>query len=163
MQKTNAQLPEIKLVGITARTNNASEMNPAEAKIGLTSQKYFASSVSSQIQDRVNPGKTFCVYTNYESDVNGAYTYFIGEEVSSFDEVVEGLEKLTIPAHNYTKFTSEPGPMPFVCIGMWQSIWQMSDSDLGGKRSYISDFEVYDERALNPMSTVLDIYIGIDA
>lgn len=32
---------------------------------------------------------------------------------------------------------------------------------LGGERSYIADFEVYDERASDHLNVVLDIYIGI--
>ena len=34
--------------------------------------------------------------------------------------------------------------MPAVCINMWQNIWKMNAADLGGARSYIPDFEVYD-------------------
>ncbi len=43
MQKTTATLTEIKLVGISARTNNANmfEMNPTNNKIVSTVQKYF--------------------------------------------------------------------------------------------------------------------------
>lgn len=59
------------------------------------------------------------------------------------------------------KFTSNPGKMPAVCIDMWQNIWKMNEAGLGGKRAYIADFEVYDQRSQNPKQTVLDIYIGV--
>jgi predicted transcriptional regulator YdeE len=52
--------------------------------------------------------------------------------------------------------------MPQVDIEAWQKIWAMSDDELGGARSYTTDFEVYDERARDPQNTVLDIYIGIE-
>lgn len=161
MQKTNARLKEIKIVGITARTNNTAEMNPAEAKIGTTMKKYFHEGWAEKIHHRKNPGKTFCVYTNYENDFNGDYTYFIGEEVTHFDEVVQGLETLAIPAQAYAKFTNEPGPMPAVCIDMWQHIWKMKAADFGSERTYNADFEVYDERSQNLQNAILDIYIGI--
>src|SRR6266446_4378469 len=109
MQKTMTQLPEIKLVGITARTNNAAELNPSTAKIVSIVQKYFDNRLSDKIYNRKNHGTTFCVYTNYESDFTGDYTYFIGEEVSSFEDVGEGFETLTIPAQHYTKFTNKSG------------------------------------------------------
>jgi predicted transcriptional regulator YdeE len=32
----------------------------------------------------------------------------------------------------------------------------------GGKRAYIADFEVYDERSRDPDNTIVDIYIGIN-
>ncbi len=161
MQKEMAVLPVIKLVGITARTNNISEMNQATAKIGATIQKYFSEGLPGKILHRKNPGRTYSVYTEYESDWNGDYTYFFGEEVTSFDDMSEDLISLTIPAQNYVKFTDGPGVMPAVCISLWQKIWQLNSDDLGGVRGYIADFELYDERAVDPQNTVLDIYLGI--
>ena len=161
MNKNIEQLPVIKLVGITARTSNQLEMNPETAKIGATMQKFFMEGLQSKIANRIEPGRLFAVYTNYESDEHGEYTYFLGQEVSSFEEHSKELEKLTIPAQTYVKFTSNPAPMPAVVIDMWQNIWKMNSSDLGGSRAYIADFEVYDERSHNPQNAVLDIYIGI--
>jgi predicted transcriptional regulator YdeE len=121
-------LPEIKLVGITTRTNNAHlfKVDPRVNKVAAIVQKYFHNGLSEKIDGRKNPGATFCVYTNYESDFNGGYTYFIGEEVASFGVVDKEFEMLTIPVQNYVKFTNQPGPMPAVCIDMWQNIWKMS-------------------------------------
>lgn len=161
MQKNLISVPEMKLVGITARTNLASEMNLATAKIGATVQKYFQQGLSGKIQNRKKPGVTYCVYTNYESDFTADYTYFIGEEVSGFEDVAADCETLVIPVQHYAKFTTEAGPMPAVCIGAWQKIWAMTAAELGGERAYIADFEVYDERALDPQNTVLDIYVGL--
>ena len=162
MNKTLQQLSEIKLVGITARTSNAQEMNAETAKIGIILQKFFGSGMQTQIFNRKNPGTVFSVYTNYESDEHGQYTYFLGEEVNDFENIQQGFETLTIPAQTYVKFTSDSGKMPNVCIDMWQKIWKMNSSDLGGKRAYIADFEVYDKRSQNPEQTVLDIYIGLE-
>lgn len=163
MQKTIINLPEIKLLGITTRTNNAHlfESDPSTNKIAATVQKYFHNGLAEKIKNRKNPGTTFCVYTNYESDVNGDYTYFIGEEVTSFDEVDDAFEMLLIPAQSYAKFTNQPGTMPAVCIDMWQNIWKMNAVELGGERAYIADFEVYDERSVDHNNVILDIYIGI--
>jgi predicted transcriptional regulator YdeE len=161
MNKTITALPEVKLVGITARTSNSGEMNPDTAKIGATMQRFFTTGMQAQIMERKNPGTVFAVYTNYESDEHGQYTYFLGEEVDDFENIQQGFETLTIPAGNYVKFTSTPGKMPAVCIDMWQNIWKMNAADLGGQRTYIADFEVYDERSQNPEQAILDIYIGI--
>lgn len=157
------KLAELNLVGIVTRTNNVQifEGDPSTNKIAATAQKYFQSGLIKKIKDRKNPGTTFCVYTNYESDVNGDYTYFIGEEVTSFKNVDKEFEILTISAQNYVKFTNHSGPMPTVCIDMWKNIWKMNASDLGGERAYIADFEVYDERSSDHNNVILDIYIGI--
>ncbi|MHB9147469.1 MAG: GyrI-like domain-containing protein [Candidatus Amoebophilus sp.] len=159
MQKTIIMLPAIKLVGISCRTNNLAEMEPATAKIGTTIQKYVA--LSTKIKHD-KPSTTYCVYTNYESDFRGNYTYFIGKEVAEFNNIPAEFDTLIIPAQNYTKFTTEPGSMPMVCIEMWKKIWNMNSEELGGPRKYLADFEIYDQRATNPEHTVLDIYIGIN-
>ena len=161
MQKSSIAFPEFHLVGLCARTSNAAEMDPNTAKIGLTVQQYFSDAVATRITNRKSPGITYCVYTDYESDVSGEYTYFIGEEVTSIAEISEELTNVIIPAQNYTKFTTDPGAMPAVCINTWLSIWQMSTSELGGERAYNADFEIYDERAADPLNTALDLYIGI--
>lgn len=161
MQKTVTELPEIKLLGILCRTNNTAAMNISSAKIAPTIQKYFRQAVGEEIPNRKNPGTTYCVYTDYESDFTGDYTYFIGEEVKVGGDSMEGFSSIIIPAQNYAKFTSKPGIMPEVCIDMWQNIWKMKSGELGGKRAYLADFEVYDKRALDPSKTVLDIYVGV--
>lgn len=162
MQKTLIQLPEKKLLGITCRTNNARlfESDPATNPVAKVVQKYFHNNLAAKIPQRKTPGTTYCVYTQYESDFNGDFTYFIGEEVEDFSAAAE-FETLSIPAQHYAKFTSKAGPMPAVCINMWKNIWTMSAADLGGKRAYLADFEVYDERSHDHQNVILDIYIGI--
>lgn len=162
MKKESIHLPEMKLVGITARTSNANEMNPQLAKISLTLQKYFQGGIACHIPNRKSTAVTYCAYTNYESDFTGAYTYFVGEAVTATNTIPEGLETLIIPSQKYIKFTTESGPMPEVVINAWQDIWQMTSDDLGGERTYHTDFEVYDERATDPTNTVVDIYIGVN-
>ena len=163
MKKQQAQLTEKKLAGITCRTSNAiiSASDPANNPIALTVQQYLTRNIPEALAERIAPGTTYGVYTHYESDVNGEYTYFIGEEVASFSAVPEGVETLVIPAQTYAKFTNHPGPMPAVCIDMWTKIWKQTSTALGGERAYIADFEVYDERSRAQDNAVLDIYIGI--
>lgn len=161
MQKTAAQLLEIKILGITCRTNNVAEKIADTAKIGPLVQKYMQSGVAERIPHRKNPGTTYSIFTQYESDFRGEYTYVIGEEVTSFGEVPEGFFAMTIPAQSYEKFTNGPGPMPEVCISAWQKIWNLTPEELGGTRGYLADFELYDKRAQDPNNVILDIYIGL--
>lgn len=161
MQKSTIKLPEIKLVGLTVRTSNPLEMDPATAKIGGAVQNYYQAMCADKIMLRKTPWTTYSVYTNYESDFTGEYTYFIGEEVLDFEDQPDEFQQLIIPQQNYTKFTTAPGAMPDVCLSAWQKIWQMTMEDLCGKRAYKADFEIYDQRASDPTNSVLDIYVGI--
>jgi len=155
------------LVGITVRTNNANEINwqNGNAKIFPCVQRYFGEQLANSIPHRARPGVTYCAYTQYESDHTGEYTYFIGEEVTAAEpkNLPAGFTVLEVPAQTYARFTTEPGNMPEVLRTAWFAIWNMSDQELGGKRSYAVDYELYDERAQTPDHTgiVLDIFIGI--
>src|SRR3990167_5606183 len=155
MKKETVTCPEIKLVGISVRTNNAKEMKPGTGLIPECIGKYFSNGVAEGIDHRKNPQVTYCAYYDYENDHTGDYTFLIGEEVDSLETIPEGLTGCTIEAQNYIKHTSEPGPMPQVVINMWQQIWTQN---LGAERSYKGDFELYDARAMDPQDTVVDIY-----
>jgi len=135
MKKELISKPEIKLIGLTVRTNNKNEMNPQTAKIGELAMRFWTQNIAAEIKNRKNPGVTLSVYTAYDSNEHGDYTYFIGEEVDSFDPVSTDLHTLTIPAANYQKFTTAAGKMPEVVIDAWQQIWKMSPADLGGTRA----------------------------
>lgn len=160
MQKTKLSLPEIKLVGLSVRTSKAIE-NPASSKIGPCAGQYFGGNLSDKIPHRKHKGRTLCAYSDYESDYTGEYTFYIGEEVESFEGLQDGLVSHIIPPQTYIKFTTPSGAMPDVIIKAWQDIWDMSPEELGGVRRYAADFQVHDERALDPLHTVVDIYIGI--
>ena len=161
MERTTEKRKEIKIVGLKVRTNNAEEIEHLTGKIFPCVRTYFHGGIIEQIPNRVHPGTTYCAYTDYVSDENGDYTYFIGEEVSSTEDVPDTLEILVIPAQTYAKFTNGPGAMPDVVRKPWRQIWQMSSQQLGGERNYSTDFEVYDERARDHQNIILDIYVGI--
>lgn len=162
MKKEKVKLGNLTLIGLTARTNNKNEMKAETAKIGNLVGVYFQKNIASHFKNRANPGVTYSVYTEYESDERGEYTYFIGEEVSSLeDQDLSQFKSLIIPANSYQKFTTEAGKMPNVVIAAWQDIWKMKENELGGQRDYIADFEIYDQRACDPHHAIVDIYIGI--
>jgi predicted transcriptional regulator YdeE len=162
MQKIKISLPALHLVGLSCRTSLQHEVTPSSAKIPVMLQQYFGNQSSEKIPHRLAPHTTYCVYTDYESDYTGEYTYFVGEKVSSFEDVPEGFSSLTIPAQHYVKMTVGPGKMPQICIESWQEqVWALSPEELRGERAYLADFEVYDERAADPKNTILDIYVGI--
>ena len=163
MQREQLTRPGLLLIGKQVRTGYRNESRPETGQIGPCVMDYFHNGTAEQIPHRSDPGVTLCAYTDYASDEYGDYTYFIGEEVSSLDEVPEGLSSLIIPEQTYVKFTAGPGPMPAVVKDAWEAIWKMSTDELGGHRRYLADFELYDERAADHARVVFDLYIGIDA
>ena len=161
MQKERVEVGEKKLIGITIRTNNADEMNPDVAKIATLAGTYWSNGLAEKIPNRSNLNVTFSVYTDFDSDETGEYTYLLGEEVNSIEEVPEGFTSHVIPAGHFQRFTTAAGKMPNIVIDAWKNIWQMTPQEIGGQRQYHSDYELYDQRAADPNRTILDIFIGV--
>jgi predicted transcriptional regulator YdeE len=163
MKKHKTSMPEMTLVGISMRTNNKAEMNLDTGKIGPTVGQYFGEQLADSIKHRSQPGVTYAVYTDFESDETGEYTYLIGEAVESLEgQDLNRFSAVAVPASEYQKLTTEKGAMPKIIIDAWQKIWSMSEQAFEGKRRYIADFEVYDERAADPQNAQVDIFIGIE-
>ena len=78
--------------------------------------------------------------------------------VSSLEDVPENMTTLTIPAATYAVFTTRKGPIAEVVCEAWEYIWKWSKEN---KRAFTIDFELYDERALDPTNVQLDIYIAL--
>lgn len=58
MKKQSIALPEIKLIGISIRTNNATEIDPLTGKIFGCVQRYFHQALNEKIPHRKKPGTT---------------------------------------------------------------------------------------------------------
>jgi predicted transcriptional regulator YdeE len=56
--------------------------------------------------------------------------------------------------------TSDKGPLPKVVPSAWQALWKMED-DGQLKRSYQTDFEIYDRRTQDLQNAQVDIYVGL--
>jgi predicted transcriptional regulator YdeE len=134
------EVEEFHVIGAAARTSNAREMTPD----GVIPKLWAA-----------GPG-TIALYTDYESDEHGDYTFVLGGKAGPADTVPEGMVRKTIPAGRYAVFTSERGPVQKVVIETWQRIWSELPS-----RSFVADFEVYDQRAADPGDAVVEIYVGV--
>ncbi|MEP6714699.1 MAG: effector binding domain-containing protein, partial [Terriglobia bacterium] len=111
---------------------------------------------SGQIPHRAD-ANTIALYTDYESDDQGAYTFFIGVKVRSVADVPDGMVVRQIPPGPYAVFTSEAGPLETVVPAVWQGVWR----EAGVSRSFRSDFELYDTRAANPAHGIVDLFVGL--
>ena len=150
---------EFTVVGISTRTTNAKEMS-GKGAIAQQWDRFMKEGLLSKIPNRVD-SNSLAVYTDYESDANGAYTFLLGARVSSADNVPSGMVAKKVPARRYAVFTSEKGFVGKVVFETWSRIWAVPKSAPGGNRAYQADFEAYDQRAADPQNAQVDIYIGI--
>ncbi|MEY8350685.1 GyrI-like domain-containing protein [Bacillus cereus] len=143
-------------IGIPITTNNEIETSTV-GKIPHLWNHYYQNQVMNQIPNK-NAQITLALYSDYESDETGTYTYTIGMPVSSLDTIPENMKSLTMPTHTYAVFTTRKGPVSEIVYETWQDIWNWSKEN---KRAFTIDFELYDERAIDPNNAQVDIYIAL--
>jgi len=151
---------EFTVVGIAARTSNTREAT-ADGVIGKQWERFMKEGILAKIPNKVDSA-VVAVYSDYESDKDGEYTYVLGARVKSDGDVPEGMVAKKVPAGRYAVFTSEKGPAAQVVVEAWQRIWSVPKSAPGGNRVYKADFEVYDRRAADPGNMQVDVYVGIE-
>jgi predicted transcriptional regulator YdeE len=147
------------IAGLTARTNNAQEMS-GRGKIGHLWREFLQPNLAAKIPNKVGVDLV-AVYTDYETDHTGHYTYLIGLPILSADSLPANLTVKHVPPGRYAVFTSQRGPLQTIGPELWQRIWAMSPEELGGERAFRTDFEIYDQRAANPDNAQIDVYIGL--
>ena len=147
----------IEINGVGFRTDN-----PITFKSGMKSPVYcdnrafpFWPKQWAKVTPRADSA-IIALYTDYESDERGEYTFVLGSKAAAASEIPEGKVLKTVPAGRYAVFTSERGPVQRVVVETWQRIWSELQS-----RSFVADFEVHDQRAADPTNAVVDIYVGV--
>jgi predicted transcriptional regulator YdeE len=150
----------ITIAGLQIRTDNTRELS-GEGGIGKLWQRFFAEDILARIVNRTSD-VLYAVYSNYESDEYGAYDFLIGAPVSSVDTLPEGLTFAAIATGRYAVVTTEKGPVQEMVPGAWREIWQMPASELDGERAFLTDYEVYGERATDPANAEVEIYLGLE-
>jgi predicted transcriptional regulator YdeE len=150
----------ILIAGIQVRTTNVAELT-GHGKIGSLWHRFFAENIPDKIHGRRN-NYLYAVYSNYESDEYGAYDFLIGTEVTSVENLPEGLSFTAITTGRYAVVATEKGPVTEMIPGTWKEIWQMPHDELGGKRAFLTDFEIYGSKATNPRNAVVEIYVGLE-
>jgi predicted transcriptional regulator YdeE len=149
------------VIGIEVRTSNKDEADRDRAKIPLLWQRFFQENIREKIPNKVQPEHLLAIYTDYESDEHGLYTEILGYQVSSIQDISQGMVAKAIPESDYALFTTPAGPVTTTIGQAWKEIWLVQPAQLGGSRRFSADFELYDERSSDPENTIVDIYIAI--
>ncbi|BEP56005.1 GyrI-like domain-containing protein [Variovorax sp. V118] len=126
-----------RVAGLTVRTTNREEIDPATARIGALWNRFFGEQTYESTPYRTSDTRIFSVYSAYESDAHGAFDMTAGVAVS------DGANSVAIEAGDYLVFTGR-GEMPQMVIATWQRIWQYFEAHPEIVRRYRSDFEAYE-------------------
>ena len=138
-------------IGLELRTNN----EECSSAMPVHKERFFKENIFSKIPNKLNEN-ILALYTDYEGDYTKPYSWILGCEVSSLEDIPEGLVGRVLQASTYAVFTTQ-GVFPQGLISVWQEIWKLNLS-----RSYTSDFEMY-RSGFDPQSNPeVKVYIAID-
>ena len=152
MQYETKTLDAFPVIGIAVRTTN--ENGQSQRDISLLWERFFKDNIMAQIPDKES-NAIYCVYTDYESDANGAYTTLLGCKVTAIQTIPEGLAALTIPCTTYQVYKSV-GKLPDSVLKTWMHIWQTPVN-----RSFLADFDVYGAKAQDPDHAEVETYLSV--
>lgn len=142
------------VIGISVRTINTDPSRTA-ADIGGLWERFLGEGLSNSIPGKLD-GTIYCVYTDYESDHLGVYTVVLGCRVTSLAKIPAGMVGVEVPGGEFQEFTCRGNLRKGVVYGAWLEIWE-ADLD----RRLVGDFEVYGEKALNPLNAEVGIFVGV--
>lgn len=147
------KLEAFHLIGISVRTSN--QNSRAAQDIPALWQRFMSEQTIARIPNKVD-NTIYCAYTEYEGDHMKPYTTLIGCKVSSLDDIPADMKGISISSANYQHYNPKGNLSEGVVYHQWLQIWE---EDL--PRIYETDFEVYGEKAQDPTSAEVDIYVGI--
>lgn len=141
------------VIGIKVHTTN--ENGQSAADIGGLWGRFMGEQIADKIPNRID-GDILSVYCNYAGDYMQPYDNIIGCRVSSLDDIPDGMVGQVVEAGNYRHFTAKGNVTQGAVAEAWATIWQ---TDI--PRRYTTDFEVYGEKAQNPLDAEVDIFIAV--
>jgi predicted transcriptional regulator YdeE len=150
---SNQTIQKFSVIGISVRTTN--ENGQASQDIPALWNKFMTEGIAEQIPNKVN-NSIYCIYTEYEKDHTKPYTTILGCKVENLEIIPKGMVGKTFEEATYTKHIAKGNILQGMVFGVWTKIW---NSDLD--RTFIADFEVYDEKAQNPENAEVDIFIAV--
>lgn len=151
---TVEQVAPFHVAGLSVRTRNSDEMNPATARVGDLWGRFFSQSWERRVPGRGDDGRVFGVYSGYESDEHGAFDVTAGVAASPASALVDGVTQVSVQGGPYLVFRCE-GTMPQMVIDGWVRVWEHFAAAPAHCRRFGTDFEQYE----GPDQVA--IYIGV--
>jgi len=101
------------------------------------------------------------LYYDYNFSESQSFTVLVACQVSTLDDVPDGMVGYTVPASRYAVFTTPQGNMNQIVKNGWQYIWEKWMAENPNQASFVCDFEEYDETAMNMEAAVVKLYLGL--
>lgn len=143
------------VVGRSVRTSNDAESEPTQGRLPGLWHHFLAQGGLEGVPGRHPDSPVFGIYSEYEGEGRGEYTVTAAVKTARKQELPEGYVRREVPAGLYLVFTGY-GTLPTVVIATWARIWSWFAEDRPWRRTFTTDFEMYDEVG------VVDIYVAVE-
>lgn len=151
MQKVKIQ--PFSIIGISVKTTNAN--NQAAKDITEMWGKFMSENLQVKIPNK-SDNTLYSLYTDYTGDHTKPYLAIVGCKVNNLSEIPEGMIGRTFEGGEYQKVTAKGDLTEGMVVKAWMKVW-----DMNLERKYSVDFETYGEKAQNPHSAEVDIFIAV--
>ena len=101
MKPKSVEEKAFEVIGIEARTNNGKE-SAEGGMIPQMWQRFYMEGTIDRIPEKIDGG-IVAVYTDYESDANGDYTYILGAKVKPGATPLAGMISKQIPGGKFRR------------------------------------------------------------
>lgn len=142
MQPRMIHVPAFAVAGLSVRTRNGDEANPATARIGALWDQFFSRSWARELPGPGADGRLYGVYSAYESNEQGAFDVTAGVAAARAHPEVHTTQ-VDVHAGDYLVFRSE-GAMPQMVMDGWSAVWRYFVDHPEARRRFATDFECYE-------------------
>jgi len=150
----------IKIIGMAIDT----DMRRIYQDVPSVGRRFREYKRTHEIPNQAQPWAFAAVSTGFDKET-GAFSYFIGDVVTSLDEIPVGLMSFEIPAIQYAVFPVRPKNQFGWGIAIASTkryaynVWlPNSGYEPAGE---IDDFEYHDERSVRKSNPEIDLYVAI--
>ncbi len=151
----------IRIIGLGTET----DMRHVYRDVAQLGKRFEAIKRELEIPNRVEPWGFAAVSEGFDEG-SGAFTYTMGDVVSSLDEIPAGLTGLEIPTGTYAVFPVRPknrfgwgiaiGHVKRYAFSTW-----LPNSNYKPAGGTIDDFEYHDERSKQRMNPEIDLFVAL--
>lgn len=149
----NLTIPEFHVIGISVRTTNENAQSGKD--IPMLWNRFRSEGILEKIPGKID-NSVYCIYTEYEKDHTKPYTTLLGCRVNNLDKIPDGMTGKTFAEAEYSKRSVKGNILEGLVFNEWLRIWE-SDLD----RTFVADFEIYNENEKDPTNMKVDIFIGV--
>lgn len=142
-----------KLIGIAVKTTN--EGGKASTDIAELWQQFLSEELVNHIPNKVD-NEILSLYTDYQGDHTQPYTAILGCKVTSLNSIPDTMIGKSFEGGIYVKTTAKGDLTQGLIVNHWSKIFEM-----GLDRSFVADFEVFDEKAQNPSDAEVAFFVGV--